>query len=225
MALILFLIGHDTTASAMSWILYNLAKHPEHQTKIQDELDALHKSRQQRKSKGQSQGQNKGQVQNSGFKVKWDHLTRMPYLTMCIKESLRLHPPTPFISRQITKATRLDEKYLPRGATVNICIYGLHHNATVWGADHMEYKPERFSAENSPNIDPHAFLPFSAGPRNCIGQHFAMNEIKTVLAKLLFEFKIRLDTSHKVEMVAELNLRAKNGIKVFFEKREEIETI
>jgi len=100
------------------------------------------------------------------------------------------------------------------GVCVDIPIYCLHHNAQVWGDDHMDYKPERFSEENIANMHSHAFLPFSAGPRNCIGQVFALHEVKTLVARIVHRFKLEVDVNHKVEMMPDLILRAKHGIKL-----------
>lgn len=192
--------GHDTTSSGLSWALYNLARHPEFQEKAQREIDSIMNTK-------------------SVKTVEWNDLPKFEYLTMCIKESLRLHPPVHLISRQLTKPTLIENHLAPIDTTIDINIWNLHHNPSVWGDNVMTYDPNRFLPDNMVKMDPFAFLPFSAGPRNCIGQHFAMNEMKTTVALILYNFKLSLDDSHKVQMVSEVILKAKDGIKLFFHKR------
>ena len=191
--------GHDTTASGISWALYNLAKNQDYQAKAREEVDNIIKDKEE---------------------VSWEDLPEMEYLTMCIKESLRLNPTVFVISRELTNSQTIDGHSFPPGTLVDIGIYALHHNETVWGKDHMIYHPDRFHKDNMVKMDSHAFVPFSAGPRNCIGQNFAMNEMKCTIASILHKFELSVDNSHKVEMVPEIILKAKNGIKLYFKKRK-----
>merc|ERR1711894_727816 len=115
----------------------------------------------------------------------WDDLNKLPYLTMCIKESLRHTPPVPFIGRELENPLEIDGVTLEPGTLIDMNIWGTHHNPHVWGDDHHEYKPDRFLHENMKNMDSHAFIPFSAGPRNSIGQNFAMNDMKTFMTRVL----------------------------------------
>ncbi|XP_035295598.1 cytochrome P450 4A10 isoform X2 [Cricetulus griseus] len=104
--------GHDTTASGVSWIFYALATHPEHQQRCREEVQSL---------------------LGDGSSITWDHLDQMPYTTMCIKEALRLYPPVPAIVRElITPVTFPDGRSLPKGVSVTLSIYALHHNPKVW---------------------------------------------------------------------------------------------
>ena len=92
-------------------------------------------------------------------------MNKLEYLTMCIKEGMRLHSPVPFIQRESTKEFVLKDYKFPPGTLFSIAIWLCHHNSAVWGDDHMEFKPERFTKENVAKMDSFAFLPFSAGPR------------------------------------------------------------
>ena len=192
--------GHDTTASGISWALYNLAKHPEIQQRARSELLSLMADRE-------------------NMELTWEDLGKIPYLTMCIKESLRLHPPVVLISRDLTEPLTIDDHVLPVGTIVVVVIWLVHHNPTVWGEDHMEFKPERFLPDAVARMDSHAFIPFSAGPRNCIGQNFALNEMKCTIAKVLLHFDIAVDENHHVELSPQITLKASNGIKLFFKER------
>lgn len=186
--------GHDTTASAISWAMFSLAEQQDIQAACQREVDELVVGRQ-------------------SDDVLWDDLSSLPYLTMCIKEALRLHSPVPFIQRQLTKDTEIDGNIAPAGTVISIVIYNIHHNPTVW-EDSTEFRPERFSEENNNTRHPYAFIPFSAGPRNCIGQNFAMHEIKIVLAKMLHRFTLVLDPRHKVERFESVVMKTKTGIQM-----------
>ncbi|XP_070822236.1 cytochrome P450 4B1-like [Chaetodon trifascialis] len=185
--------GHDTTASGLSFILYCLACNPEHQKICRDEIM---------------------QVLEGKDTVEWEDLSKLPYTTMCIKESLRLYPPVPGISRIITKPmTFFDGRTLPAGSLIGINVYGIHRNAAVWENPDV-FDPLRFLPENVSKRSPHAFVPFSAGPRNCIGQNFAMNELKVATALTLKKYELMEDTTHKPKIIGRLVLRSINGIHI-----------
>ncbi|XP_042714880.1 ultra-long-chain fatty acid omega-hydroxylase-like isoform X3 [Chrysemys picta bellii] len=185
--------GHDTTASGLSWVLYNLACHPEYQERCREEIKDLMRDKESEE-------------------IEWEDLSQMPFSTMCIKESLRLHPPVTAVSRRCTEDIKMpDGRVLPKGNVCLISIYGTHHNPAVWPEPQV-YNPHRFDPENSKNQPPLAFMPFSAGPRNCIGQNFAMAEMKVVLALTLLRFAVRLDESRPVRRKPELILRSENGL-------------
>ncbi|XP_008047419.1 docosahexaenoic acid omega-hydroxylase CYP4F3 [Carlito syrichta] len=184
--------GHDTTASGLSWVLYHLAKHPEYQEQCRHEVQNLLSNRETKE-------------------MEWEDLAQLPFLTMCIKESLRLHPPVPVISRCCTQDIELpDGRVIPKGIICLISIFGTHHNPAVW-PDPEVYDPFRFDPENIKERSPLAFIPFSAGPRNCIGQTFAMTEMKVVLALTLLRFRI-LPDDKEPRRKPELVLRAEGGL-------------
>ncbi|XP_011425793.3 nacrein-like protein isoform X1 [Magallana gigas] len=193
--------GHDTTASAISWILYSLAENPECQQKCQEEIDKV-------------------VSETKSGQLEWKDLGKLDYLTECIKEGMRVHSPVPGVSRVNTQPIKVDDVTIPPGTIILINFYALHHNPTVWGQDHMEFKPERFNRDNSEKRDSFAFCPFSAGPRNCIGQNFAMSEEKVVLASLLRRFSFSLDKDHKVDKVIAAVMRPVDGIKLYIRSRD-----
>ncbi|KAJ8340861.1 hypothetical protein SKAU_G00331520, partial [Synaphobranchus kaupii] len=183
--------GHDTTASGVSWILYSLACNPEHQQRARNEVLQM------------LQGKDT---------LEWEDLSKIPYTTMCIKESLRLYPPVPGTSRKLTKPmTFFDGRSVPEGCLVGTSVYGIHRNSTVWENPEV-FDPLRFLPENSAKRSPHAFVPFSAGPRNCIGQQFAMNEMKVAIALTLQRFQLEKDPERTPKLIPRLILRSLNGI-------------
>ncbi|NXL43784.1 CP4B1 protein, partial [Podilymbus podiceps] len=189
--------GHDTTASGISWLLYCLSLYPDHQQQCREEIQGILGDRDT---------------------IEWEDLGKMTYTTMCIKESLRLFPPVPFVSRYLSKpVTFSDGRSLPAGCQVGLNIFAIHRNQDVW-EDPEVYDPLRFSLENSAQRHSHAFLPFSAGSRNCIGQQFAMNEMKVVLALTLLRFELRPNPSKPPTLMPQLVLRSSNGIHLHLKK-------
>ncbi|KAM5232713.1 ultra-long-chain fatty acid omega-hydroxylase isoform 2-T4 [Hipposideros larvatus] len=185
--------GHDTTSSGLSWVLFNLAKYPEYQEKCREEIQEVMKGRELEE-------------------LEWDDLTQLPFTTMCIKESLRQFPPVTLVSRRCTEDIKLpDGRIIPKGIICLVSIYGTHYNPTVW-PDSKVYNPYRFDPDNPQQRSPLAFVPFSAGPRNCIGQSFAMAEMRVAVALTLLRFRLSVDRTRKVRRKPELILRTENGI-------------
>ncbi|XP_055610254.1 cytochrome P450 4d2-like [Uranotaenia lowii] len=169
--------GHDTTASALTFLLYNIAKHPVVQQKLYDAVCSV--------------------VKNSKH-LDISTLNNLPYLDLVIKETLRLFPPVPMIARLATENTTIEGMNIPVKTCVCIDIYGMHRDP-----EHFEYpeqfNPERFAiSRDAEKSHPFTYIPFSAGNRNCIGQKFAQYELKTAVIKLLEAFRLELPTPNFV---------------------------
>uniref|UniRef100_A0A914WUW2 Cytochrome P450 n=1 Tax=Plectus sambesii TaxID=2011161 RepID=A0A914WUW2_9BILA len=161
--------GHDTTATGIEWSCYAFGRHPDIQLRLQEEIDSI-------------LGPDRSDFPTA------DQLNEMKYLECCIKESQRMYPPVPYIERTIVDPVDIgDGRIIPVGTTVGINIHMVQMDA-----DHFpepdKFDPDRFIAENCVGRHPFAFCPFSAGPRNCIGQKFAIMEEKTILCHLLRNF-------------------------------------
>ncbi|XP_046358299.1 ultra-long-chain fatty acid omega-hydroxylase-like [Haliotis rufescens] len=191
--------GHDTTASGISWTLFTMASKPEFQTRIQNELDTLLDGRESKH-------------------ITWDDIPKMEYLTRCLKEGMRFHSPVPFVSRKLENPMNIDGKVFPVGTLVSLGIWNIHHNPEVW-EDPDVYDPDRFLPENIQKKDTYAYIPFSAGPRNCIGQHFALNEEKVMLGRILQRYKLEVDMSHKVGRRTAGVMKSTEGLWVFARHR------
>jgi len=189
--------GHDTITTSVSTVVYILAKHPEIQEKILQEIEAV----------------------IGDEPITYSNLQNMKYLECVIKESMRLHAPVPFIERKLTQEITFDCIKLPPGTTVNIFIYGLQRNPKYF-PDPDKFIPERFETDNCVNMHPYAFIPFSAGPRNCIGQKYAMLAMKTALVKIIKNFVIKPKPNFEWILSNSAVLKSANGIYVILEKRE-----
>ncbi|CAM4551987.1 cytochrome P450 4V2-like [Caretta caretta] len=193
--------GHDTTAAAMSWAIYLLGCHPEAQKKVHRELDEV--------------------FGNSDRPVTMDDLKKLRYLECVIKEALRLFPSVPSFARTTSEDCHIRGFKIPKGTEVIIVTYALHRDPEVF-PDPEEFRPERFFPENSSGRHIYAYVPFSAGSRNCIGQRFAQVEERAVLAIILQRFWV--ETSQKredLDLVAELILRPNKGIWIQLKRRRE----
>lgn len=194
--------GHDTTALSMSWTTWLIGLHPWVQDKIHAELDEIF-----------------GEDQRD---VTVDDLKEMKYLECVIKESLRLYPSVVAFGRE----TREDLEFpgghiVPAGSTCAVVTYRLHRDPEVF-PNPEKFDPERFTPENSAGRHAFAYVPFSAGPRNCIGQRFALMEEKTVLSSILRRYKLRsLDPRDKVSPSMELLLRPEGELRVQVRERND----
>uniref|UniRef100_U5ELR8 Putative cytochrome n=1 Tax=Corethrella appendiculata TaxID=1370023 RepID=U5ELR8_9DIPT len=193
--------GHDTTTSAITFLLYNLAKCPEIQEKVYMEISNII-------------GDDKT------TKITLRHLNEMKYFDMVIKESLRMHSPVPFIARRIEDDLLLCDIPLQSGTNIALGIYLLHHDPKYF-PEPEKFLPERFDINSeSEKYANFSYIPFSAGSRNCIGQKFALNEIKSGASKVLRNFIVKLPQPDYEPIVkTEIVLKPANGVYLNFEKR------
>jgi len=189
--------GHDTTAAALTWTTYMIASHKDVQEKLQQEVDEI--------------------LGDNDF-IKFEDLEKLEYTTMVLKESLRLYPSVPYITRKTLKETEICNFKVPSRTELFIIPYAIHRNKKYWGENAESFNPENFS-KTSPERDPFVYIPFSAGNRNCIGQNFAMNEEKAILCALIKNYNMEVVQNHPVIVEPHLILRPKHGIKIKVTKR------
>lgn len=187
--------GHDTTSAALGWATYLLSQNQEEQRRVYDEVI---------------------EVVGEKHDIEWSDIQALQRVSLFIKESLRMYTPVPLISRVTTHETELDGLIIPPNNQVTILIDAMNHREDVW-TDPEVFRPDRFLDDSI--RDPYSFVPFSAGPRNCIGQNFAMNEMKVALAKLVKRFRIMPDNEHTPEVSYEGIQRSNSGIWVRLEQR------
>jgi cytochrome P450 len=185
--LTLFIAGHETTATGLAWSLYLLCKHPDIYAKVQAEVDAA--------------GQNLG----------IESLAKLPLTLRVFKEALRLYPPVYIFGRQALRATEVQGLAVEAHTVVLVSPYALHRNPNVW-PDPLQFDPDRFLPEAESKRHRLAWLPFGAGPRICIGNHFALMEAQLVLAKMLQYASF--DLAGEEEPLAFATLRPKHGVRL-----------
>lgn len=160
--------GHETTASALTWTLGILARHPEHQDAIAEEVR---------------------RVTGGGVPTP-EQITELDFTTRVASEAMRVYPPAGMIARRTLRDITLAGTTIPADSTAIVPIYAIHHNPKLW-PDPEAFRPERFSPAESEGRSRFAYLPFGAGPRICIGNTFALNEAVAVLAILVSAFRIK----------------------------------
>ena len=165
--LIFLLAGHDTTAIALTFALHLLGHHPDVQMRLQAEVDDT--------LNGRTPGA--------------EDVERLPYTAMVLKEAMRLYPPAWGIGRRCSADDEIGGRLVPGGADVLVSPWVTHRHPEFWD-DPERFDPERFTPEREAERHRHAYFPFGAGPRACIGQYFSMLEAVIALAVIVREFEV-----------------------------------
>ena len=184
-----YIAGHETTAKALLWALYLLAREPEWQSRLRDEVAS---------------------VVGAG-PVEAHHVERLPLVEQVVKETLRLYPPAPMMGRQSVAAATLGEHAIVPGMNIQIPIYVVHRHRARWERPDA-FDPERFAPEREKAIPRYQYMPFGAGPRVCIGMSFALLEAKTILATLAREARFAPVPGHEPRPVARVTLVPGGGM-------------
>jgi cytochrome P450 len=192
----IFMAGHDTTANAMGWTWYLLSQHPREEARLHEELDAV----------------------LGGRTPTLDDIPKLAFTRRVVEESMRLYPPAPGISNRVAKSgDELCGQRIKPGASIIIAPWVLHRHRALWD-DPERFDPDRFLPERSKGRARFAYLPFGAGPRICIGQLMAMNEVILILATLAQRYRLRLAPEAEVRLVRAITLHP-SGLKMRLEKR------
>lgn len=193
---VLFLAGHETSASALAWTFYFLANSPDVQSKVSEEIQAVI-----------------GSAPPTLPKLQKLELTRRVF-----RETLRLYPPLGFLVREAAGESCLREQSVAQGAAVVISPWLIHRHAKYWDRP-TEFDPDRFLTENGKASAAKAFLPFSIGPRVCVGAGFALQEAALVIASLMQEFRVAPVAGPQPRPIARLSLRSDIGVRVHLHRR------
>jgi cytochrome P450 len=190
--LTLFVAGHETTATGLAWTLYAAVRDRAIYARLRDEVDALEK------------------------RPTLDDLPRLGYCLRAFKEALRVYPPVYMFGRDSTCDVTVAGFDLPRRTNVMICPWAMHHAAHVWPSPER-FDPDRFLPEQEASRHRYAYLPFGAGPRICLGNHFAYMEAQLTLAVLLSRYDFELLGDDVPEPGA--TLRPKHGVRMRVTRR------
>jgi len=171
--------GHETTSLSMAWFIFLLAKYHHYQPRLRKEIM---------------------EAMDGGSEITFDSLDKLRCLDNFIKETMRLYPVALIVGRQARNADKIGPYTIPAGTRFYINIASLNRNKDHW-THPDEFNPERFDlqGEHDP-LFPYYFLPFSRGPRTCIGNRFAQMEMKVVLAQLLKSFSFKLAKSQSPDI-------------------------
>lgn len=185
----LFLAGHETIATAMSWTWRVLQEHPHAAARVRAEARELLDGR------------------SPGF----DELPRLAYTGQVIDECMRLYPPVWMVERQALAEDQLGPWRIPPGTIVGVSPWVMHRHPGLWD-DPLRFRPERFAPEQAESRPKHAFLPFGAGPRICIGNHFALMEAKIILATIIQRYDVEVIRPQAIGLDPRVTLRPLGGM-------------
>jgi cytochrome P450 len=194
--LTMLVAGHETTATALSWVWALLDGHPEVEAKLHAELDTV----------------------LGGRLPTVEDVPKLAYTRMVVEEAMRLYPPAYIWSRAVKEDDVIGGFRIPAGTTVDISPYLTHRHPDFWERPE-EFLPERFSPEASAQRPRYAYFPFSGGPRQCIGNNFAMMEAQLLLATLAQRFRPRRLPGHELVPEPLITLRPKGGLPMRLERR------
>ena len=194
--LTIFLAGHETTANALTWTWYLLSQHPDIEAKLHEEVDRV----------------------LGASSATADDLPQLPYTRMVLAESMRLYPPAYALGRRALVPYDVGPYRLPARTVVLASQYHVHRDPRWW-SEPDRFNPERWREGSGEPRHKHAYFPFGAGTRVCIGEQFAWMEGILVLAELAHAWRFRHDPSHVVALAPMITLRPAHGMRMTFERR------
>nr|WKR34925.1 cytochrome P450 CYP4G354 [Monolepta hieroglyphica] len=189
--------GHDTTAAASSFFLCLLGIHRDIQERVYAELKEIF-------------------ADDINRTITFNDTMEMKYLERVILETLRMYPPVPLIARKVNEDVKLTTGgyIIPSGTTVVIGQFLIHRNEKYW-KDPLKFDPDNFLPERCQERPYYSFIPFSAGPRSCVGRKYAMLKLKVLLADVVRKFEIiSLDTENDFKLQADIILKREDGFRI-----------
>jgi len=184
----IFSAGHETTSNLLTWTIYLLAKHPSVISALRQEIEDTCK----------------------GGQLEFDDLPKLNYTKAVLNESLRIRSPVGMMVRKVSKNTEVDGYAIKAGSLAVFNIYNVHHHPDFW-TEPERFDPSRFLSNESRRF---SFMPFGAGERVCIGNHFAMLESQLLLAMIIQAYDIELLNPGEAEMEMFVSIRPKGGLPV-----------
>ncbi len=193
---VMFLAGHETTASALTWLFFILAVRPEVRDQVRQEVDE----------------------QSGDGAIAFETARQLPYVRSVFRETLRLYPPITFIPRVAMEPVTIGNTRIRKGAMIMISPWATHRSQLLWDRPEV-FDPGRFSPEREKDIAPGSYLPFGMGPRTCVGAGFAQTEANLIIARLTRRYDFEVINPAGVRPVARLTTRPVNQIMVRVRRR------
>lgn len=201
-AMTLFLAGHETTASALTWAVYFLTQHLDAAERLKDEVDRV----------------------LGGRPPRPEDVPLLSYTEAVFKEAMRLYPAAWIMGREVVTPCEIRGYTIPKGWNLLISQWVIHRDAR-WFEQPDDFIPERWHSERTQNLPMCAYMPFGAGPRQCIGRHFAMMEGVMILAMLVQRFELHRDRSRPVKPVPLVSIRPDGGLWITVKERKRRQTL
>jgi cytochrome P450 len=192
----MLLAGHETTANLLAWTWYLLSKNPAVARRLEEEVDRV----------------------LAGRVPTVEDLPRLDYARMVVDEVLRLYPPAWLISREAIEEDEIGGFHIPKGSIVMLSPYVTHRHPAFW-ENPEGFDPERHTAERVKARHRYAFFPFAGGPRQCIGNAFALMEAQIILAMVIQRYRLHLVPGHEVAPDPSVTLRPHPGVIVTAQAR------
>lgn len=183
--------GYETTTQALSWTWYLLAKHPQVEERLHDELESVLGRR----------------------TPVLEDLPSLQYTLMIFQEAMRLYPPAWMLSRTAVEDDEIGGRHIPAKAEILLLLYATHRHPKYWDSPD-EFDPENFSPEKTAARPRYAYFPFGGGPRQCIGNSFALMEAQLIIATVAQKYRLTLSAGQTVESEPSVTLRPRGGIKM-----------
>jgi cytochrome P450 len=194
----LLLAGHETTAVALTFCFYLLAKHPEVDARLAAELDEV----------------------LAGAPPTVAHIPRLRYTEWVVKEAMRIYPPVPNVGREALEDCEIGGYHVPKGAQIAVVQWMTHRDKRWWGEDADQFRPERWDNDLAKRLPRCAYYPFVDGPRICIGMHFAMMEAVLILATVASRYRLELAPGQTLKLLPSVTLRPRGGIRMILHDRQ-----
>jgi cytochrome P450 len=195
-AVVIFMAGHETTANALAWTWYLLASDPRVEARLHAELKSV----------------------LGTHAPGYEDVPALKYTRAIIEEAMRLYPPVPILSRECLVDDVVREREVPAGSIMLVVPWLLHRHEMLWDQPHR-FIPERFTPEWPRRHAKFSYIPFSIGPRICLGAAFGLTEAILCLATLAQEFALRVPPQHRVAYECRLTLRPAQGLPMLLERR------
>ncbi|MEM8642308.1 MAG: cytochrome P450 [Cyanobacteria bacterium P01_G01_bin.54] len=191
----LFAAGYEVTANSLAFAFYLIHQHPAVEAQLRTEMEQVLGDR----------------------PIRFEDLSKLPYLEAVLKESMRLLPVTAVFARQATQTVAWGDRTLPQNSTVLMAPWTLHRRADIY-PEPLRFNPERFAVGQRAQIPKFAYLPFSGGPRICIGQAFALTQMRLNLATILQQYRLSTAPDYVMEPYFSFNTRPKGGLPIRLER-------